>query len=56
MDHQLYNDELPNAIKPAILIHHAPNEHISVAEHHNITVQERMKSILAWLPIKQYQR
>lgn len=50
VDNQFFNEEFENAIKPAILIPHAANEHVSVAERRNRTAQERMRSILAGLP------
>ena len=52
VDNQLFNEQFAQAIKSATLIPYAANEHVSVAERRNRTIQQRMRSLLAGLPYK----
>jgi len=52
VDNQFFNEQFAKSIQPALLIPYAANEHVSVAERRNRTVQEQMRSVLAGQPYK----
>ena len=52
VDNQFYNVAFKHAIKPVILIPHAAQENVSVAERQNRMVKERMQLIVAGVPYK----
>ena len=52
VDNQFNKSDFERAIKPAILIPYAAEEHVAVIERRIRTVKERMRSILSGMPYK----